>query len=304
MKRYTLGTVALLVLAGLVGLLSQACVTSRNAPSGAPENSGAVNGLASEGGASHALMGGSGSGGGGAAAAPVVATGLQRGELVGPKVIETAQLSLTTKKGRFDDAYQRANEVAGRYRGYVETSASEGVRTKSGSLTLRVPSQYFQAALHDLRGLGTVTAQSVTGQDVTSQYVDLQARLRNWQAQAAVLLTLMGKATTIGDTLRIQNELSTVQLRIEELKGQLRVLDNQTSYSTIEVSMRESGVALVAASTTHRSGLARAWHDAVHGFVGVISAVVVGLGYLIPIALLLGLIWLAVRRWLPKVPAA
>ena len=113
----------------------------------------------------------------------------------------------------------------------------------------------------------------------------------------------MGRATTIGQTLQIQNELSQVQLRIEELKGQLRVLDNQTSFATIEVSMRESGHAPAPVHPSSSTGLARAWHDATHGFIGVVSAVVVGLGYLVPISILLALVWLGLRRLRPRVAA-
>jgi hypothetical protein len=316
MKRYGYGAVLFLVLAGLIGLLAQACTNGGNpapsalngggakAPGPVPAHGAAIagdNGVAVPG--LQTVTSGSGAAGSGAASTiPLPATALQHGEFVGPKVIETAQLSLETKKGGFDDAFQRANEVAGRYHGYVETSSAAGVKSKSGDLTIRVPSQFFQAAIRDLRGLGRVTGQSISGQDVMSQYVDLQSRLRNWQAQEAVLLKLMGRATTIGDTLRIQNELSQVQLRIEELKGQLRVLDNQTSFATIAVSMREIGHVPPPAHA-RSSGLGQAWRDARNGFIGVLSAVVVGLGYLIPIALPLGLIWLGVRRLWPRVPA-
>lgn len=317
MKRYGLGAVVFVVLAGLIGLLAEACTgggssspTSASnagagggkAPVGAPVHGPAIigdNGVAVPGLQSSGSTGGSGAGG---SAVTLPTTALQSGEFVGPKVIETAQLSLQTKKGGFDDAFQRANEVATRYHGYVETSSTAGVNSKSGDLTIRVPSQSFQAAIRDLRGLGRVTAQSITGQDVTSQYVDLQSRLRNWQAQEAVLLKLMSRATTIGDTLRVQNELSQVQLRIEELKGQLRVLDNQTSFATIQVSMREAGH-VAPPVQAKASGLVQAWRDARSGFIGVLSAVVVGLGYLIPIALLLGLVWLGIRRLWPRVPA-
>jgi uncharacterized protein DUF4349 len=310
MKRYGLGAVVFVVLAGLIGLLAEACTgggsssptSASNAGAGAAPHGAAVvgdNGVAVPGIQSSGSTGGAGAGG---SAVTLPTTGLQSGEFVGPKVIETAQLSLQTKKGGFDGAFQRANEVAARYHGYIETSSAAGVNTKSGDLTIRVPSQSFQAAIRDLRGLGRVTAQSISGQDVTSQYVDLQSRLRNWQAQEAVLLKLMSRATTIGDTLRVQNELSQVQLRIEELKGQLRVLDNQTSFATIQVSMREIGH-VVPPAKAKASGLVQAWRDARSGFIGVLSAVVVGLGYLVPIALLLGLIWLGVRRLWPRVPA-
>ena len=320
MKRVAAPVIAFVALAGFIGFLIRL-------PSGGGANSSAPAAMASaapkaaapfSGRFAGAGTTGSGSGGSGSAAssgqvAPVPspqaaqqASSIQltTSELVGPRVIETAQLSLVARRHGFDQAFARATDVAARFGGYVEDSSTEGVRSKLGHLTIRVPADEFQPALDTLRQVGRVEDQSLSGRDVTSQYVDLQARLRNWEAQERVLLRLMSKATTIGDTLRIQNELSQVQLRVEELKGQLRVLNNQTSLATIDVSMRESGAPVPPSRTTnHATTLGQAWQDARHGFVGVIASVVVGLGYLVPIAALLALVWLGVRRLRPRVAA-
>src|SRR5205085_1907875 len=119
---------------------------------------------------------------------------LTASELVGPRVIETAQLSLVARRNGFDQAFARATDVAARFGGYVEASSTEGVRSNLGHLTIRVPANEFQPALDALRQVGRVEDQSLSGHDVTSQYVDLQARLRNWQAQERVLLRLMSRA--------------------------------------------------------------------------------------------------------------
>jgi hypothetical protein len=163
----------------------------------------------------------------------------------------------------------------------------------------------FELALGDLRDLGRVEAQSIRGQDVTAEFVDLQARLRNWEAQESVLLRLMSRATTVEQTLRVQRELQDVQLQIEELRGQLRVLNNQTSMGTIEVSMREAGAPLHPGRKAEGGGLTlgEAWDDAVDGFVGVLASVVIGLGYLIPIIALAALGWIGYRRLRPRVAA-
>jgi hypothetical protein len=154
----------------------------------------------------------------------------------------------------------------------------------------------------DLTGLGTVQSRSVSGQDVTNQYVDLNARLRTWEAQEAVLLRLMKRATSVEATLRVQSNLQDVQFRIEQIKGQLRVLENQTELATIDVSMHEPGVVihpLQIHQADERPSLAEAWTKAVDGFLGVLYATVVGLGYLIPIALICLVVWFAVRRTRP-----
>jgi hypothetical protein len=149
-----------------------------------------------------------------------------------------------------------------------------------------------------------VAAQSIRGQDVTAVFVDLQARLRNWEAQESVLLRLMRQATTVEQTLRVQRELQDVQLQIEELRGQLRVLNNQTSMATIDVSMREAGAPPPGRKAeTGGLTLGEAWDDAVDGFIGVLGSVVIGLGYLIPITALAALVWLGYRRLRARVPA-
>jgi hypothetical protein len=122
----------------------------------------------------------------------------------------------------------------------------------------------FEAALGELRRLGKIVSQSISGQDVTGQVVDLQARLRNWEAQEAVLLQLMAKATSIEDSIVVQRQLQDVQLAIEEIKGQLRALQGQTDFSTISLSLSEAG--FVPPRRKSSLSFGRAWELAVlHG---------------------------------------
>jgi hypothetical protein len=218
---------------------------------------------------------------------------------IGPDIVKTAGISIEVKAGGFETAFNAATTIAGRYGGYVEDSSMQGIKAKSGELTIRVPATGFDRAMNDLRGLGSVEGQSISGQDVTAQFVDLDARLRTWQAQEAVLLRLMRRATSIESTLRVQNQLQDVQFRIEQIKGQLRLLENQTSLATIDVSLREVGAVVgVRPMEDHeRPSLGEAWDRAVDGFLGVIFAVVVGLGYLIPLAAIAFAIGFGYRRY-------
>ena len=288
-KRLALGIVAFVGLAGLVGAACSSNKTAgggtvpagphaaREAPaSGSAAASPALGGFRSD---SNAAPNG----------VPDVA----------PRVIKTASLGLRVRNGTFDQRFQDATEVAGRYGGYVSSSETEGRTRRSGTLTLKVPATQFEVALGDLKRLGTVTDQRVSGQDVTAQFVDLEARLKNWEAQERVLLDLMANAKTIDDSITVQNHLQDVQLTIEELKGQLRVLSDQADYSTITVSMAEAG--FVSPKPKAQSALVRAWHQGVDGFLGVIGAVVVAVGYLLPLGFFVLLGWAVVRRVRPKV---
>lgn len=206
--------------------------------------------------------------------------------VLGPAVIKTADLELEVEG--FADAMSRATSVAARYQGFVVSTSTGGAEARRGTIVLRVPAERFEDAMNDLRGLGEVRHQRVSGEDVAQEFVDLEARLRHLDAQERVMLGLFDEAATVADTIRIQNELSGIQLQIEEIEGRLRYLRDQTSLSTISVTLAEEGVAAPGAFD-------RAWERAVDGFLSVLAALVVGLGYVLPFVAI-GLAGLLVYR--------
>src|SRR5205085_6052703 len=94
------------------------------------------------------------------------------------------------------------------------------------------------AALSDLRGLGKVTTETSGSQDVTDEYVDLGANLRNLQASETAILKLMDKATQIQDVLALQRELTNVRGQIERIQGRKTYLERRTDMATITVALR------------------------------------------------------------------
>jgi hypothetical protein len=208
------------------------------------------------------------------------------------KIIRTANLSVVVPVGSFGKAFANASSVPDEFGGFVETS-NAGAR--SGSITMRIPSDRLGEALDRIRALGRVESQTIAGKDVTADYIDLAARLRIAKARRLVLLRLMNRANSIEQTIRVQNALDDTQLQIEDLQGGINVLDDRTSFATVRLELREQGV---QAATTHveKPSIPGAWQRSIAGFIGVIVAVIVGLGYVIPVALLLGLAWLVVAR--------
>jgi len=218
---------------------------------------------------------------------------------IGPNIVKTAALEIQVDRHTFSAQFQKAMAVAETYGGYVQTSSTAGTKTRSGIMVMRVPADKFALAVGDLRALGTVLHQEVSGVDVTAQFVDLAARLRNSLAQEASLRRLLGKAPTVTATLRVNNVLSDVELRIEELQGQLRVLRNRADLGTIRLDMREKGAQVVAPTQTpppvKKPQMTRAFAKSVAAFLGVIFSVVVGLGYVLPVLVLLVDAWFVVR---------
>ena len=109
---------------------------------------------------------------------------------------------------------------------------------------------------------------------------------------------LMTKTGTIGETIEVQRQLSTVREEIERLAGEQARLNDAVSYSTLTLSLAEPGVVVEQAGD--RSSISDAFSRAWAGAQSVVAGVILVLGYLLPLALLAALAWLAVRPFLPN----
>lgn len=219
---------------------------------------------------------------------------------VGPKIVKRGDVDLRVNQGGLNAALQAMTRIAQRYGGVVVSTDFGGLSTHTGTVVISVPVDHFESALGDVLGLGKLTQEHVSGRDVSGQFVDLQARLRNDKVQEAVLQRLMRHAKTVPGTIAVQQQLSTVQAQIEQLQGQLRYLQGQTAMSTITVGFSFPGVVV---AQYHPGILQRAWRQATTGFLGVIGAVLVGLAYLLPVAIIAAIVAqigiVARRRWGP-----
>jgi hypothetical protein len=207
------------------------------------------------------------------------------------KIVRTGSITVQVGDGTFTKtAVPAVYKVAADADGFVLSSSTKS--GTSGTFTLRIPSRHFDAAMSGLAAIGTVQASESAGKDVTSQYVDYKARLRILNGRRAVVFGLLSKATTIAQTLELQSEFDKVELQIEQYRGQLNVLRNQVAESTIEVDVAEKDSPKPAPATqVHTPSLRTSLRLAWQGFVRVIGAVLVGLGYLIPVAAIAGVIW-------------
>jgi len=286
MQRRKLGTVVVvLVAAALVGVgisrLDQTAGTSSSV------------GMSAAAGIKSAAVGGNpgnASGGGAVGIADIAPV-----PAIGPQVIRTGQLTLAVKPGSLRARLDAIGALAQRFGGYVASSQSSDLGGRSGQAVVRIPAARFQTALVAIERLGSVRDESVSGRDVTSQVVDLHARLVNAEAQRQVLLRLMTRATTIAGSIAVENQLQAVELSIEELQGELRQLSNQTSLATITVDLMQNGTPKAAPAGTLGGSFGRSVRAAEH----VVAAVVVGLGYVVPIgaiALAVYGCWRALRR--------
>jgi hypothetical protein len=210
------------------------------------------------------------------------------------KIIRDGTVTLVVPKGGFGTAFDDATGIAEAAGGFVLSSSIS--QENQGTLTMRIPSHKLDGAIVKLRSLGRLAELNLTGKDVTSSYIDLKARLSVLQTQRALIVKLLNQSTTVSGQLSLSNKFSDVQTQIEQIQGQLNVLNDQVELATLKVTLREEGVAAPADSKdVGHVSLGSAWDRAVQGFFGVVGAVVVGLGYLVPLLVLAGLV-LLIRR--------
>jgi hypothetical protein len=193
------------------------------------------------------------------------------------KIEQTGTLGLAVGRGRLARTMTQLTALAGAYGGFVANSQTQSGAGAGGapygSVTLQVPVQNFSEVLRQAQALGRTSGLTTKATDVTAQYVDLQSRITALQDSRQQYLTILAKATTVGDVLAVQEQLDGIQTQIEQLQGQLQVLSSETSYSTLTVTVNE-GTPPPPPGPLPESGLVRAWHDSVGGFVAGVEGLV------------------------------
>jgi Domain of unknown function (DUF4349) len=221
----------------------------------------------------------------------------QQGDLT--KIIRDGRIGIVIADGSFSKGVAGVTQIARRNGGFVLESSSRDER--SGALTLRVPAKRFDDTMLALRALsgqldGEVEFQDITGQDVTAEFIDLQARLDILKSRRELLLDIQADATSTSEILRLAAMIDDVTLEIENIQGRLNFLKDQVAEATIKVEVRERDVqAEDPGSDPENPSLADSFELAVQGFLRIIGAVVIGLGYLIPLGVIALIGWGVVR---------
>jgi hypothetical protein len=210
------------------------------------------------------------------------------------KIIRDGRIGIVVPDGEFGNAVGDLHFIAEQHGGFILSSATQNER--SGTFVLRIPARRFDRALSDIRDLAArVRFQEISGDDVTAEFIDFQARLQILRARKALLFDLFQQADTTEEILRLAGQLDDVQLRIEQIQGQLRFLNDQVAESTLRVSIQERNAPKTATQTeTDNPDLGSSFDLAIQGFLRIVGAVIVGLGYLIPITAIGAVVWVAV----------
>lgn len=284
----------------LAAVAALAVVPAACSGSGADEGGGAATG----GGDVAEVAGTATTGGGSARSAVRVAEPSSSLPSLGPRIVQTASLSLKVPHDRFEETVEEARTLAAGLGGFVvSSSASQGSerRLVSGSLVLRIPQRSYAQAMKALSALGRVEAQEEAGQDVSQEFVDLEARSRHLEAVERQLLQFLNDADGVPAALAVQSRLEDVQLELEQVRGRLRFLDDQVTFATISLHVHE--LLLPAKPQDDGRGIVDSWRSAAHGFVTVVGWIFVGAATVAPLVLLLLIAFAAARiarRTMPR----
>jgi hypothetical protein len=221
---------------------------------------------------------------------PSIASGGVAGD--DQKIIRTARIDLEVKDvPATRDALQAIATANGGYVGSLSMERYSGDRL-SASLVMRVPAPAFEQALSSIAALGTLKSQSVQADDVTEEYVNLQARRAALANQLVQYQRIMEKAENVSEILEVQQQIERVQVEIDRIDGRLKYLNNRIDYATITVSFREPEPVGAGSGPSVTSVI----NESIAGFLGVSAALFILLVSLIPLVILV-LIAYGIYRW-------
>jgi hypothetical protein len=218
--------------------------------------------------------------------------------VLSPKIESTGSVDLTVKKGQVNASLTQLGGLATGDGGFV-LSTQANARShgngnfSSGTIVLEVPQRVFTKFVSQVQRVGLATSILTSSSDVTSQYVNLRARISALDASRQQYLAIMARATSISGILAVQNQLDNIQSQIEQYQGQLNVLNHATTFGTLTVALSQKGAP--AHVTHHRSGLSKAWHDGVDGFIAGFEWLIRLAGPVLFAALFLGFLLVAAR---------
>lgn len=155
-----------------------------------------------------------------------------RKDIGGRMIIYTAGMRIAVFN--LEEAMTKAETLPERFGGYVHSMGA-------GELVLKIPARKLRPAMAELAGYGVVEQRSLSTQDVSAEYIDIESRMRALEATHKQLLELLSKARTVDEALHVRQALDQVGSELEVLKGRMRQLDSLIAFSTLTLSLYERG---------------------------------------------------------------
>lgn len=224
------------------------------------------------------------------------------------KVILSGAMTIETNK--FDAAVNGIVVKTQGAGGFVQSSNITGIKSENGNylenreanFIIRIPSSKFETFMLSIGNLGVITSKTTTGEDITAQYIDNEARLKNQKIKEARLLDILKKAKNLSDILAIETELENTRYNIESLTGTLKLWDDQVDFSTLNITLSEiyEKKVLVKKPVTLIDKIKSSFTSSINLLVDILKGSLIVLVAIAPFAIIITIIllvvWIYIRR--------
>ncbi|MDO9324766.1 MAG: DUF4349 domain-containing protein [Methanoregula sp.] len=209
------------------------------------------------------------------------------------KIIKTASVTLEVPDVASSvEAFQTLAISQG---GYISSTTIQANGNRhTGTIVLRIPQAHFETSIAGVKSAGTVKSFASQGEDVTEEYIDLQARKKSYLVQLAQYYVLMKKAVKVSDIIAIQQQIDRVQTELNRLEGRLKYLESRVDLSTITISLQEPEPVLVHTEPGHN--FVSAINKGIEGLFSLIDAIIITAITFLP-AIVVACIGYGIYRW-------
>jgi hypothetical protein len=216
-------------------------------------------------------------------------------------IIKTGSLSVEVDK--YDEAENKVSETVKKYSGYIANSNSSqnSSGNKSGTITVKVPADKFDALVSDIGKIGKVMNQSIQANDITEEYVDLEARVKTQKELEQRLIKLLEeKSARLSDVIEVEEKLASVRQKIESFEGRMKLLKSQSDLSTLTISIYEPSMISTSSGGGFFYELGQAIKKGLSGFTNILAVSITFLIAIIPLVIIAVLIFWIIKKLLKK----
>lgn len=212
-------------------------------------------------------------------------------------VVQTARLSL--KVSDVDSASNRAALLVHAKEGYIQQASSRQAQAASADLSIRVAPKNFIPLIISLAELGEVQSKEISGEDVTEEFLDLEAELETYSQLRTRLFRFLDRVKTVEEMLSVESELGRVDCEVNRIKGRMKYLKSMVAESEINLSLCEEAPAPPPPPPEpffDWSKVGKTFKGIGRILLGILMFIVYALVFLIPLAIIAGAIaWLVLR---------
>ncbi len=156
------------------------------------------------------------------------------------KIVKSASLDIDTKN--YDAFITELKQKIEQYEGYIEQSQEynyDNTTDRDANMEVKIPAENFEEFVDGLAEIGTITSKTITSDDITDSYIDVESRIKALETEKETLLGILEKAQSLADVIELQDRISVVRTELESVKAQKQSYDAMVAYSEVHLNINE-----------------------------------------------------------------